>query len=263
MSPVREMAHLQSWEKLRLFRATSALVVVMPVSLGLVHLVGSKLSLTSNTLILLVLVAVFSIGNPVWISVAVAVESFLFLNYFLTPPYHSFRIRNSDDLISLLVFLFASISVSLILRALTTRRHEVEYLVAKIENTLHRDSGVAQNPTYQLGGWEIDLKRRIIEKPDSNGKQIHLTPTEWKILEVMLVSEGDLVGQKEILQQVWGEKYSSETNYLRLYMSQLRKKLESNPKRPELILTEPGVGYRITASKNAKFSQLPTTRNSR
>lgn len=92
----------------------------------------------------------------------------------------------------------------------------------------------------------------MIHNPVSGGGQIHLTPIEWKIVEVMLRADLDLVSQKEILQKVWGEKYSSETNYLRLYMSQLRKKLETNPKRPELILTVPGVGYRIAGCKQIR-----------
>ena len=210
---MKEIGHGQSWEKLRLFRSTTVVLLLMPISLGIVHLVGDRLSLTSNTLILLVLAAVFSIGNPVWISIVIAGESFLFLNFYLTPPFHSFRIRNTDDLISLLVFLFASISVSLLLRALTTRRHEVEALVTRIENTLHRDASGSQLPIYQMGIWQIDLKKRIIKNPSVRDGVIHLTPTEWKILEVMLGSNGNLVRQKDILQKVWGEKYSSETNY--------------------------------------------------
>jgi two-component system KDP operon response regulator KdpE len=83
------------------------------------------------------------------------------------------------------------------------------------------------------------------EKPD-----LHLTKIEWRLLEYLLSKAGSLVSQKELLQAVWGKTYESETNYLRLFISQLRRKLEPNPQLPIYILTEPGIGYRLMAEVN-------------
>lgn len=78
-----------------------------------------------------------------------------------------------------------------------------------------------------------------------DGTQIHLTPTEWGILEVLVLNEGKLVRQKEILHAVWGPTYLSQTNYLRVYLASLRRKLEIDPTHPRHLLTEAGMGYRF------------------
>ena len=91
----------------------------------------------------------------------------------------------------------------------------------------------------------------MIEDREDESTNVHLTPIEWRILEVLTRAEGGLVTQGEVLKQVWGAKYSSETNYLRLYLSQLRKKLEDSPKRPVLLLTEAGSGYRAMSKKES------------
>jgi two-component system KDP operon response regulator KdpE len=74
---------------------------------------------------------------------------------------------------------------------------------------------------------------------------VHLTPTEWHLLEVLIRHEGKLVPRKQLLQEVWGPAYETETNYLRVYMAQLRRKLEADPAHPRHLLTEPGMGYRF------------------
>jgi two-component system KDP operon response regulator KdpE len=74
---------------------------------------------------------------------------------------------------------------------------------------------------------------------------VRLTPTEWHLLEMLVRNPGKLVGQKELLQKVWGPQYESETNYLRIYIAQLRRKLETDPAKPKHLLTEPGMGYRF------------------
>ena len=80
---------------------------------------------------------------------------------------------------------------------------------------------------------------------DGSGEPVHLTPTEWHLLEVLLRNAGKLVGQRQLLQEVWGPQYETETNYLRVYMAQLRRKLEPDPSRPRYLITEPGMGYRF------------------
>ena len=76
---------------------------------------------------------------------------------------------------------------------------------------------------------------------------VRLTPTEWHVLEVLVRNEGKLVGQRQLLQEVWGPAYETETNYLRVYMAQLRRKLEPDPAHPRYLITEPGIGYRFVA----------------
>jgi two-component system KDP operon response regulator KdpE len=80
-----------------------------------------------------------------------------------------------------------------------------------------------------------------------DGADIRLTPTEWQLLEVLVRASGRLVTQRQLLQEVWGPQYESESNYLRVYIAQLRRKLEPEPSRPRYLLTEPGMGYRFQA----------------
>ena len=78
-----------------------------------------------------------------------------------------------------------------------------------------------------------------------DGADVRLTPTEWHLLEVLVRNPGRLVSQRQLLQEVWGPRYESETNYLRVYMAQLRAKLEPDPSQPRYLITEPGMGYRF------------------
>jgi two-component system KDP operon response regulator KdpE len=77
------------------------------------------------------------------------------------------------------------------------------------------------------------------------GTVVHLTPTEWQLLEALVAEPGKLIGQRQLLQRVWGPTYATETQYLRQYMAQLRRKLEDDPARPRHLITEPGMGYRF------------------
>ncbi len=74
---------------------------------------------------------------------------------------------------------------------------------------------------------------------------MRLTPTEWHVLEILVRSPGRLIGQRQLLQEVWGPAYETETNYLRVYLAQLRRKLEPDPAHPVHLITEPGMGYRF------------------
>jgi two-component system, OmpR family, KDP operon response regulator KdpE len=91
--------------------------------------------------------------------------------------------------------------------------------------------------------FSIDLvAKRVIT---SAGGQVHLTPTEWAILELLVRNRGALVSQRRLLSEIWGPAYRTETNYLRVYLAQLRRKLEPEPARPRYLITEPGMGYRF------------------
>jgi two-component system KDP operon response regulator KdpE len=77
------------------------------------------------------------------------------------------------------------------------------------------------------------------------GADVRLTPTEWHVLEVLVRNAGRLVSQQQLLREVWGPSYANETGYLRVYLAQLRRKLEKDPSRPRHLITEPGMGYRF------------------
>jgi len=85
----------------------------------------------------------------------------------------------------------------------------------------------------------------------SSGDEIRLTPTEWHIVEVLVRNRGKLVTQRQLLQEVWGAQYEKETNYLRVYLAQIRRKLEPDPARPRYFHTEPGMGYRFDVPESA------------
>jgi two-component system KDP operon response regulator KdpE len=95
----------------------------------------------------------------------------------------------------------------------------------------------------------VDLAaKRVLRTPDApegTPEQVHLTKTEWAVLELLVRNPGRLVSGKQILQQIWGPSYDSQTNYLRFYLARLRQKLEPEPAHPRQLLTEPGMGYRF------------------
>ncbi len=128
---------------------------------------------------------------------------------------------------------------------------EVDELVARVEAVFRRIKTTTLTPIYLMGSWRIDLSKREISDVTGIKEDAHLTPIEWRLVEKLLSKVGGLVSQKELLQDVWGEGYEKETNYLRLYISQLRRKLETDPRLPEFILTEPGIGYRLHATVSA------------
>lgn len=128
---------------------------------------------------------------------------------------------------------------------------EVDELVARVEAVFRRIKTTALTPIYLMGSWRIDLSKREISDLTGIKEDAHLTPIEWRLVEKLLSKVGGLVSQRELLQDVWGDGYEKETNYLRLYISQLRRKLEADPRLPEFILTEPGIGYRLHATVSA------------
>lgn len=110
---------------------------------------------------------------------------------------------------------------------------------AALRRTTPTTSGTA---TVQTDAFTIDLAAKQVTTTDG---PVRLTPTEWNLLEVLVRNTGKLVSQKQLLQEVWGPTYQAETNYLRVYMAQLRRKLELDPSRPNHLITEPGIGYRF------------------
>ncbi|MEQ3554826.1 response regulator [Pseudonocardia nematodicida] len=102
--------------------------------------------------------------------------------------------------------------------------------------------------TVSFGEVEVDLGRKRVRRA---GENVHLTPTEWGMLEMLARHPGRLVSQRDMLTHVWGPRYEDRTNYLRVHLAQLRRKLEAEPSRPRHLLTEPGMGYRLEPGDTA------------
>jgi two-component system KDP operon response regulator KdpE len=126
-----------------------------------------------------------------------------------------------------------------------TKPFGVGELLARIRVALRhasRSPDEPAEPVFTQGDLTLDLARRQVF---SAGVEVHLTPTEYKLLTLLVRHAGKVVTQRQALKEVWGPNYAAQTHYLRVYMAQLRHKLERDPARPRLLLTEPGVGYRL------------------
>lgn len=121
-----------------------------------------------------------------------------------------------------------------------TKPFGMDELLARIRAATRRAG--SDLPVLEAGDLVIDLPARRVTRA---GAVIRLTPTEWGLLEMLVRTPGRLVGQRELLHQVWGPTYGRETNYLRVYVGSLRKKLEADPAHPRHLITEPGLGYRF------------------
>jgi two-component system KDP operon response regulator KdpE len=126
-----------------------------------------------------------------------------------------------------------------------TKPFGMDELLARLRAALRRSTPADEQPVVTTEHFTVDLMTTTVRGEDGN---VHLTPTEWRLLEVLVRNEGRLVGQRQILQSVWGPEYETETNYLRVYLAALRRKLEPNPSQPRYFITEAGVGYRFVAS---------------
>jgi two-component system KDP operon response regulator KdpE len=104
-------------------------------------------------------------------------------------------------------------------------------------------------PSARVGKWVVDLTAHRVRPASGTGDDQKLTPTEWRILEILVGNSSRLVTKQHLLHEVWGPGYDTETNYLRLYLAQLRRKLEPNPARPAYLLTETGMGYRFEPTR--------------
>jgi two-component system KDP operon response regulator KdpE len=126
-----------------------------------------------------------------------------------------------------------------------TKPFEMNELLARIRAAVRRGAGRRAGDAdvvVSAGPVVIDLAAGVVTR---DGEQVRLTPTEYHLLEVLARNAGRLVPQAQLLREVWGPAYEKETHYLRVYVAQLRRKLERDPASPELIITEPGLGYRL------------------
>jgi len=131
-----------------------------------------------------------------------------------------------------------------------TKPFSMDELMARIRALLRRAE--SESPADQIaviGHHTVDLAAKTVlrasDAPAHVPEQVHLTKTEWAVLELLVRNPGRLVSGKQILQHVWGPSYDSQTNYLRFYLARLRQKLEPEPSHPRQLLTEPGMGYRF------------------
>jgi two-component system KDP operon response regulator KdpE len=123
-----------------------------------------------------------------------------------------------------------------------TKPFGMDELLARLRAALRRAGSDPDAPVVETDSFTIDLASKQASTPAG---PVHLTPTEWHLLEVLIRHEGKLVPRRDLLQEVWGPAYETETNYLRVYVAQLRRKLEADPSHPRHLITEPGMGYRF------------------
>ncbi|MGW0754752.1 response regulator [Streptomyces sp. NPDC002587] len=127
-----------------------------------------------------------------------------------------------------------------------TKPFGMDELLARLRAAVRRAEPAAgsgeDGVVVETEGFTVDLAAK---KAVRGGRDVRLTPTEWHLLEVLVRNSGKLVSQKQLLQEVWGPSYGTETNYLRVYVAQLRRKLEADPSHPRHFITEPGMGYRF------------------
>lgn len=126
-----------------------------------------------------------------------------------------------------------------------TKPFGMDEFLARLRAAVRRNTASeAGEPVIETPSFTVDLAAKKVTK---NGSEVHLTPTEWGMLEMLVRNRGKLVGREELLKEVWGPAYATETHYLRVYLAQLRRKLEDDPSRPRHLLTEAGMGYRFEA----------------
>ena len=125
-----------------------------------------------------------------------------------------------------------------------TKPFSTAELVARLRVARRHARPIEENAVFVSGPLQVDMaNRRVVVR----GQEIKMTPTEYSLLRLLVRNAGKVVTHRQILKEVWGPTYGDQTHYLRVYVAHLREKIESNPSRPELLLTEPGVGYRLAA----------------
>jgi len=123
-----------------------------------------------------------------------------------------------------------------------TKPFGMDELLARMRAALRRATPADEEAVVETDHFVVDLSAKQVTR---NGTEVRLTPTEWHLVEVLVRNPGKLVTQRQLLQEVWGPQYEKETNYLRVYLAQIRKKLEPDPARPRYFLTEARMGYRF------------------
>lgn len=118
-------------------------------------------------------------------------------------------------------------------------------LLARLRAVLRRSEGPGDDPRVEIGDLVVDLSARLVVR---DGEEVHLTPIEFDLLRVLATHQGKLLTHGQLLREVWGPGYEAETHYLRVHVAHIRAKIERNPAQPRYLLTEPGVGYRLSES---------------
>jgi two-component system KDP operon response regulator KdpE len=131
-----------------------------------------------------------------------------------------------------------------------TKPFGMDELLARMRAALRRAAPTGGRSVVRTAAFTVDLADKRITT--AAGHTVRLTPTEWHLLEVLVRDPGRLVTQRQLLQQVWGPAYETETNYLRVHLANLRRKLEPDPGRPRYLITEPGIGYRFVSDSLAR-----------
>src|ERR1700683_5344091 len=124
-----------------------------------------------------------------------------------------------------------------------TKPFGMDELLARLRAAVRRASPAPDEPVGQTPDFTVDLAAKRVTR--SEGTDVRLTPTEWQLLEILVRNSGRLVSQRQLLREVWGPAYETESNYLRVYLAQLRRQLDPEPSRPRYLLTESGMGYRF------------------
>jgi two-component system, OmpR family, KDP operon response regulator KdpE len=123
-----------------------------------------------------------------------------------------------------------------------TKPFGTDELLARLRAVLRRSADPAGDPELRVGELVIDFSDRTVTK---TAQRVHLTPIEFDLVRVLATHQGRLVTHRQLLREVWGPEYGAETHYLRVHVAHIRSKLETDPSRPEYLITEPGVGYRL------------------
>jgi two-component system, OmpR family, KDP operon response regulator KdpE len=123
-----------------------------------------------------------------------------------------------------------------------TKPFGMDELLARLRASLRRNAPAPESALVETDDFTVDLAAKRVRGSDG---EVRLTPTEWGLVEVLVRNAGKLVSQRQLLQDVWGPQYGEETNYLRVHMAHIRRKLEPDPSRPRYFITEPGMGYRF------------------
>ncbi|HVZ45529.1 MAG TPA: two-component system response regulator KdpE [Ramlibacter sp.] len=130
-----------------------------------------------------------------------------------------------------------------------TKPFGVAELLARVRANLRRprvraEEGGGADPVFRFGDVEVDQRARVVRR---GGGEVHLTPTEYRLLTVLIANAGRVLTHRQLLREVWGPSHSEQSHYLRIYMGNLRRKLEADPAQPRHLLTETAVGYRLLA----------------
>src|ERR1700749_4130076 len=118
----------------------------------------------------------------------------------------------------------------------------MDELLARVRAAVRRSTPADEDAVVTTAAFTVDLGAKRVTTAEGD---VRLTPTEWQLVELLVRAPGKLLSQRQLLPEVWGPRYEDETNYLRGYMAQIRRKLEPDPARPRFFITEPGMGYRF------------------